>query len=177
MRAFSTPKEILTSAKRRSWPRKVSTSRARLQALADEWFVDYPNLLRCVVGLLKNRPTIFSVDSVTPQEIEEFCLTAVTTRAFEYEDIISQSGLAVAEGKMSANDYWVNAIETFYRVGLVGIKPDAAQPLMWSFTGRRTISTAEIHDDSRIAVHKCFWRVLGVSDRKRSNGNSVAATT
>jgi hypothetical protein len=154
-------------------------SRSRLQALADEWYSDYPNLLRCCIPLLQKRPVLFTLDTVTRQDIEEFCLRAAASGHFlQQVDVISESTLAVAEGKMDAVTYWYNAVEMFYRVGLVGVKTDADKPLVWSISGRRSISTAELHGGSRISVHKCFRRVLGITDRNvdRSDPDTISSS-
>jgi hypothetical protein len=142
-------------------------SRSRLHALADEWYSDYPNLLRIVLALLRQRPTMFEVGSVSSKEIEDFCLDAIANGLFQHDDVISRDSLLVVEGKMTPTEHWYNAVEMFYRVGLVGVKTEPDQPLVWSVFGRRTISTAEIHAHSRVSVHRCFWRVLGIGDRKR----------
>ena len=50
----------------------------------------------------------------------------------------------------------------FYRVGLVGLKIESYDKFSWTTSGNRTITSAEISDNTRVAIHKAFWRVLGI---------------
>jgi hypothetical protein len=138
-------------------------SRGRLRSLADEWRSDYPNLLECV-ELLKKRPPVFKADEITDAEIEERALEAASD-GFKTADLISISMERLVDGKMSTATFRAEMIEMLYRVGIVGVKLGTGSRLTWSTEGRRTISSAELGDDVRIAVHPVFYRVLGIDSK------------
>jgi hypothetical protein len=69
---------------------------------------------------------------------------------------------------MAPREFWRESVELFYRIGVVGVKLETHEAFAWSTEGRRSVSTAEIRDDSRISVHPCFWRVLGINERAES---------
>lgn len=140
-------------------------SRTRLRALADEWYADYPNLLGCVKVMLTNRPVSFLLGDIESAEISDQCLSAITSRLYSANDRIATAALDVAEGRLHPQEFLLQAVEMFYRVGILGLKLDPTQPAMWSIDGRRTISTSEIQRDTRVSVHQCFWRVLGIGER------------
>lgn len=139
-------------------------SRGRLKSLADEWFAEFPNLL-VLIDLFKNRPLIFELRSISDTAIEDFCLQSLAQGRFKADDQVSAAASDVIDRRISAQEFLLNAVELLYRIGLLGLKLDALQPIMWSIDGRRSISTAEISSSTKIQIHRCFWRVLGVSDR------------
>jgi len=50
----------------------------------------------------------------------------------------------------------------FYRVGIVGLKIAPSEAISWVGVGDRSASFSEISDATRVHVHPCFWRALGV---------------
>ena len=54
-------------------------------------------------------------------------------------------------------------VVAFYRVSLVGLKLESFEAVTWSATGRRSVSGAEITATTKIEVHPCFWRSLGIN--------------
>jgi hypothetical protein len=68
------------------------------------------------------------------------------------------------EGAMPLEEYRVNVFLIFYKVGLVGLKIDKFTPMSWTDQGGVSISKAEVTGQSRAAIHKAFWRCLGVSE-------------
>lgn len=139
--------------------REYSTD--RLKALAEEWIVDYPGLLM-FKEVLKSRPPRFKVQDVTVRDCEELCLAIAassSSRNGELEDMAYR----VVEVSFPVGEFRQNLMQCFYRVGLVGLKLGASEKVYWSTSGpRRSVSVAEIAADSGVAVHPCFWRVLGI---------------
>jgi hypothetical protein len=135
-------------------------SRGRLKSLADEWFADYPNLLR-FVDLLKNRRSLFPIEELEERSCEEFCI-GVVSNGFDQQDYLSQLASQVVDCVVSSTDFRKSLVEVMYRVGLVGLKLEAFESVVWAVEGRRSVSTAEIHPGAKLAVHPCFWRTLGV---------------
>lgn len=134
-------------------------SRLRLRSLFQEWHSDYPNMNACV-QLLKNRPPVFGIVDIEPSSVTELCLRFEISEPTR-QDVISTSMHTVFEGGMSPEEFVKEAVEMFYRVGLVGLKLSSGDSTAWSIHGRRSISSAEITAETRVSIHPCFWRVLG----------------
>jgi hypothetical protein len=135
-------------------------SRGRLRALAEEWIADYPSLLR-FVDILKGRPSHFRLSEILDLEIEDFCL-AVATEGAPVDDLLSRSATAVAEGSVSPRVFKDTVTEVFYKIGLVGLKLERFEGFVWASRGRRSVSSAEMDDETRVAVNPPFWRTLGI---------------
>jgi hypothetical protein len=134
-------------------------SRGRLRALADEWSVDYPNLMS-FIGLLKNRPGTFRLSEITDDECGDACLAVCCSQS--KEDVLLSVAQQLVEGLSTAAAFRQSIAEVFYRIGLIGLKLESYEGMTWVLNGRRSVSTAEIREDARVSVHPAFWRTLGV---------------
>jgi hypothetical protein len=135
-------------------------SRLRLRSLADEWSADYPFLM-LVVDLLKGRAAQFPLGSVTDEECVALAIRLLGQQIPD-EELLS----AVAEVDRDPNS--TGAIRRcvaalLYRVGVVGLKLETFESVVWSTSGRRSISISEMGSEVKIAVHPCFWRSLGIN--------------
>jgi hypothetical protein len=135
-------------------------SRERLRALGDEWFGLYPNLLH-LSGILKQRPRVFFITEINKKQLEDNYLELLTSGKGEPGLDLEQMKM-IFDGNISISDYRMNTILIFYKVGLIGIKPDPFSRFSWSDAGAISVSSAEINDKSKIAIHPTFWRCLGV---------------
>lgn len=135
-------------------------SKDRLRALADEWHADYPNLIDCAM-ILKGKQWHFPVRELSPEECAEFCLN-LTINQPESPDVLSTMASQVANAVLAPEDFRKNSLLVFYRVGLIGLKTESFQKFNWVSAGRGSVSSAEISDTTRVAVHPAFWRVLGI---------------
>jgi hypothetical protein len=135
-------------------------SRERIRALADEWFGLYPNLLH-LSNLLKQKQRVFLITELTDKELENNYLELLISGRGEPGLDLDQMKM-VFDCSISISDYKVNLVLIFYKVGLVGIKTDPFSRFSWSDTGTINISSAEITDTAKIAVHPAFWRCLGI---------------
>jgi hypothetical protein len=136
-------------------------SRQRLRSLGDEWIADYPDLL-AFIDVLKNKPARFSVQDIT----DEQCLNLAILVLDSGEEVTGELKEALREiendpTRTTAFRNWLVAV--FYRVGIVGLKLESFDAVVWSTTGRRSISAAEIAPATRVAVHPCYWRSLGIN--------------
>lgn len=134
-------------------------SRGRLRSLADEWAADFPNLLR-VAEILKGRASHFRIGDITDEQCEDLCLEVAVERP--QADVLQTTAVAVAEGNVSLRTFRNILVEVFYKVGLVGLKLETYESFVWASRGRRSISSAEIGDDTRVAINPPFWRTLGI---------------
>jgi hypothetical protein len=56
-----------------------------------------------------------------------------------------------------------NVVALLYHVGVVGLKLEKFEGVVWSCSGRRSVSIAEIAPGAKVSIHSCFWRSLGVN--------------
>lgn len=137
-------------------------SRARLDFLFDEWKANFPNLERATALLKKKRP-VFEINDLEAQDCEEFCLHLSVDERSE-SDPICEEARRFMDNKSHLNDFRKFIIKVFYIIGLIGLKLETYEAVAYSFSGRRTISESEINGETRIQVHPCFWRALGIQE-------------
>jgi hypothetical protein len=136
-------------------------SRQRLRSLADEWIADYPDLM-IFVDILKNRPSTFGVSEITDEQCFDLAVGLLEDgrkREGELGDVLRQ--IEVNPADVGPFRDWL--VAAFYRVSLVGLKLEAFEGVVWSTSGRRSISEAEIGLKTRVSIHPMFWRSLGVN--------------
>jgi hypothetical protein len=135
-------------------------SRDRLRYLADEWNADYPNLVNFAV-ILRKKNQRFKIGDLSDKECEDFCLEFCVSEQ-SHPDYLSNLASHVVNLQLSPSDFRKNIFPIFYKVGLVGLKIESYEKFVWTSVARRNISSAEISDTTRVAVHPAFWRVLGI---------------
>ena len=140
-------------------------SRGRLRSLADEWHADFPNL-NTYSHLLISRPTTFKFSEFTEDEVEKFIVESCSN--IPEDDPIGKLGTGVIDGNRSINAFLISLIKIFYRVGLVGIKPDSFNETQWSFREKAAISDGQIKRTATIKIHPTFWRALGSQPERRN---------
>jgi hypothetical protein len=133
-------------------------SRDRLRSLADEWFGDYPNLIK-FSRLLVSKPQRFILTDLPDQECADFALSFLTKEKFEPDDFSHAAELFVDE-QIGESEFRKIVIYAFYRVGLVGLKVGRSETFVWTTIGRRSITRTEIPDNCGVQIHAMFWRVL-----------------
>jgi len=149
-------------------------SRLRLRSLADEWQSDYPMLLS-FVDLLKGRPSIFALEAITEEDCLNLCVRLHERGALGTDDL-SGAALKLIDAKMRYEDFIRTVAAAFYKVSLVGLKLEHYESVSWSVSGRRSVSAAEIQPGTRVAIHPCFWRTLGVRDPDTRNAPTHVAS-
>jgi len=137
-------------------------SRGRLRALADEWSADYPTLAD-FAKILQRRPPSFKVGTITSTEVEEVCLTIAADNPGAMG--LLNHAMQVVDLVMSAKAFKFLLIRAFYHVGLIGLKLAPHQSESWADELGRSVSFAEISDDTSVVVHPAYRRALGVHDR------------
>lgn len=138
-------------------------SRTRLRSIADEWYVDYPNLFR-FTDLLKNRPAHFGLGEITLDECADFCLNLLIGGVAK-RDALFEIAERFVETEVYVDQFKGRVFQIFYRTGLVGLKLATYESTAWTTDGRRNISVSEINDETRVSIHPCFYRILGTQIR------------
>jgi len=137
-------------------------SKDRLRALADEWFADYPNFIELAM-LLKGLKYHFLLRDIKTQECEGFCLNFLI-RGGHHKDPLSNMASQVIDLTLDTKEFRRSLIQIFYRIGLVGLKLEAFESFSWVNSGRSGVSSAEINEKTKVAIHPAFYRVLGISE-------------
>lgn len=143
-------------------------SRLRFRSLADEWYGDYPNLLRFVESL-KKKPPSFTVADIGIAELEDQCLGLVAD-AEAPDGELKRCATKVVAGELDGARMRVRLVKVWYEVGLVGLKTETFGSTSWSFRDRYVMPEAEIADTTRVEIAPIFYRVLGVKPHRKVKG-------
>jgi hypothetical protein len=141
-------------------------SRARLQSVADEWFVDYPNLNIFARTLLGGVTTPCHASKLlTDERLTSKCVELTTVSPALPPDDLLRSAERVAHEERPPLECMGAALSVFHRVGIVGLKMSAAEGHSWyADTGRR-IDPGELAVETSVEVHPMFWSALQVAAR------------
>ncbi len=135
-------------------------SRSRLRSIADEWSGEYSDLI-LMEGILKGKRDTITLSDLSDEECLDLSinlLSSTTSKTSELENVLKAAERTTTDYE-ALRRYLALA---FYRVGLVGLKLTAYDPIVWSIGGRRSVSVAEISSATRLHLHPCFWRSLGI---------------
>lgn len=144
-------------------------SRLRLRSLADEWQSDYPSLFG-FVELLKGRPSHFALEAISDDDCLEVCVHLLDEKLAKEDELSLAANRLVSGTTSDYEGFKRTAMAAFYKVGLVGLKLEHHEGISWSIRSRRSISVSEVRPGTRVAIHPCFWRTLGVQDVVNSGG-------
>jgi hypothetical protein len=136
-------------------------SRKRLGALGDEWSADHPALID-FAAILKSRPKSFKIVTISDFDVEETCLTIASANPSGIG--LTQSALQVVERLMPVATFKLLLVRVFYQVGLVGLKIAATEKESWADELGRSVSFAELNDQTSVVVHPAYRRVLGIHE-------------
>ena len=134
-------------------------SRQRIRALADEWNANWPRLAD-FAAILQKRPPSFKAKTITDEQIGELCLHIATSDP-------GGAGLVpiatqVVETIVKPEEFRRMLIGVFYQVGLVGLKVAATEAESWVDELGKSVSNAEIGDNTSVVVNPAYWRALGI---------------
>ena len=141
-------------------------SRFRLRSVADEWSADYPALAE-LSRILRRRPTSFKLETVSDSELEDLCLSVAVKRLGQVGLLVSDT-IQVAEGLMPVADFRIALFRALYRTGIVGLKLERYETASWADDVGRSVSTAEIDEQTSAVVHPAYQRTLGVERVERA---------
>jgi hypothetical protein len=139
-------------------------SRTRLRSVAQEWYADYPSLFM-FTELLKNRPRHFPLSAVSYDACADFSLNLLIGGAAQQDDLFKITERFV-EAEVNVTQFKQRIFQIFYRVGLVGLKLASYETTAWMTDGRRNIAVSEVNEETRVAIHPCFYRILGTEPER-----------
>lgn len=142
-------------------------SRVRLRALADEWSSDYPGLLRFVKILYRKQPT-FKLSSLNDSEIENLCLEVAIDNP-NAQGILEQGAMKLVDCVTTIHDFKRLMFQVFYKIGLIGLKLQPHEQASWVDEISRSVSHAEIDNETSVVIHPTYYRALGIRDSELKN--------
>jgi hypothetical protein len=142
-----------------------------LRSIADEWHAEFPNLFLFASTLLAGAPTHSKLsDVLSDAQLQNHCLS-LHARDLP-QDNLSEVCTAVVSAERPCFDMIRAAFSIFFRVGLVGVKPNSTGTYVWyADTGRR-IDATELTAETSITLHPMFWRALGADEPDRKDSES-----
>ena len=135
-------------------------SSSRLRALADEWNADFPGLID-FTKILERQPKSFKLQLLSISNVEELCLSICSADPAA-SGILHLQAMKVLDRVIAPSDFKIFLIQVFYKIGLVGLKLSPHEEASWVEDAGRSISTAEVTDDTSICIHPKFMRALGI---------------
>ena len=134
-------------------------SRDRLNAVADEYSVTYPNL-SSFSEILYGRPEKFKLLDLEDLDLMEAVQAALSSCNGTY-DRLREWADSFMSGIMPLEDFRRALFFVFYEVGIVGLQKARTEPVSWTYESRKSLSRAEITGEARVLIHPMFWRRLG----------------
>lgn len=128
--------------------------------MANEWSADYPRLVDFATGVLKHRPVSFKLDTIDDDLVADVCLSIASEDPSGIGLI--QGAVQVVNGVMTPKEFKVLLARTFYHVGLFGLKTAPHEAESWADELGRSISTAEIGENTSVVVNPAYRRALGL---------------
>ena len=141
-----------------------SYSYKRLQSLATEWQIIYPELFE-ISQMFYGMPSGFPMSSINEKWFEE--------RYFEVLDSLSDKDgplKSLLDSLYSASANFNSVRKTYignlYITGLIGVKLGPSTTTSWACKGSRAISQGQLKPSSHIYIHPMFYRALGIAQQK-----------
>jgi hypothetical protein len=136
-------------------------SRLRLRALGDEWNSNYPSLLD-FTKILHRKPPSFKINTITDKEIEELCLD-VAAKNPSGDGLLQQYANQIVNIVLQPSDFKLILAQVFFRVGFIGLKTSSYESETWNDELGRSVSSAEVDEDTSIVIHPMYHRALGIN--------------
>lgn len=139
-------------------------SRTRLSALRDEWSGDYPTLLE-FSKILHGRQRSFKIGTIENTAIAELCLQVAASEENQGgNDRLLHSARQVANDTLDIHSMKILLIQTFYEVGLIGLKLQPHESVS-RMDDRRSIVESDITQDASVIVSPPYRRALGIVEK------------
>jgi len=114
--------------------------------------------------LLKKKKTSFNVTDISTNRIQELCINSIGADWVEIGEL-RKAIQDVFQGKMNLEELRLLLVKVFYKVGIIGIKPNPSARTIWTFLEREMLREAEITESSRLEICPMFFRILGTDTR------------
>jgi hypothetical protein len=136
----------------------------RRKSLEQEWRADYPDLPE-FIDLFKKRASQFRLCEVTEDDLMQFTLQ-FTTRHSKPEGALGNFAFQHFNGVISDSVFRTAIVSIMYSIGFLGIKTESYTGIQFVGPESGNLTPSEIGDDCLCAVHKMYWRALGIHPRR-----------
>jgi hypothetical protein len=139
-------------------------SQSRLNALAFEWFNDYPGLKRWT-KILNSKKISFNVNEISENDILEILIDYIDNPPetdYGSVDLLLKLALDTRDEKISVETLKNRLMHIFYSIGLVGIKNSGDRKISWSDSSKYGKSLTDIEPETEIRIHPCYVRSLRI---------------
>lgn len=133
----------------------------RFNALRDEWRGQFPLLdtyCRPIIGRAKR----FPLSAVSDREIEDLMTELGTASGAEKDYLGKLAHRMLGAGEFRLDVFRHQWVDALYKVGIIGLKTDAATSTRWNFKSRQTLFAGDLTEHSSIYIHPMLWRRFGV---------------
>ncbi|QDV35065.1 P-loop ATPase, Sll1717 family [Tautonia plasticadhaerens] len=138
-------------------------SKDRRRSLEQEWKADYPDLKE-FIDLFKKRPPQFRLGELTKDDLDDFVVKYTTQRTHP-EGGLGHLAYQYYNEVIGDSVFRISMVSILYSIGFLGIKTDSYTSMQYVGLGQGSLDKEDISDDSLCAVHKMYWRSLGIHDR------------
>ncbi len=135
-------------------------SDSRFIALADEWYADYPSFTKAA-QMLHDRKFVFRIKDITKNDCDDFCLEVLDSDSDMYKlGKIFDLANKYCESKITYELYRSEYVRIFFEMGLIGLRLHSGEAVVYYLDEFRDIRNPIIDEQTRIYIHKAFWRAL-----------------
>lgn len=138
----------------------------RLQSLATEWLLFYPDLFT-IAQIFYGLPDHFKVSSLTKDYFEEKFTEISADLTNIKNDPITQKidSLFTMSGNFESVRSYV--LREFYMIGLLGLKISPTSSISWNYQATMSLSPGQVKANAIVYVHPMFHRSLGIKMKNK----------
>ena len=135
-------------------------SSKRLQALCTEWQEEHP-CLEIYIELLRGMPNHLDVEDLAENKFENTILSLCDKS--DAPDDVPQMARQYFDDPSIFNTLRAQIIRILYKVGVLGIKLNASEPMHYVFESPQELAKEQIKPDVRLAIVPMLWQALGTT--------------
>ncbi|CAO4184286.1 P-loop ATPase, Sll1717 family [Methylorubrum populi] len=144
-------------------------SQQRINALADEWRGEYPNLAK-TLSILSRRPSPYKIGDFSDDDKTKLAIEILEAPNAAKDPIYLACEQFYLAGSINSDEFIREILGIMYHVGIVGVKIEPHLPRRWSYIDEPFIQVNQLRSDTQLELHKTFWAALGThKEAKRSN--------
>lgn len=137
-----------------------SYSQKRLQSVAYEWQIFYPNL-KAVAQMFYGMPSAIPMSDITKEFLAERFQEVVSLVQVDLKDQNVDLLNALYTPLGNFNSIRNTLIRNLFGVGLLGIKTGPTSATTWSTDARASLAPGDVRPNATIYIHPMFYRALG----------------
>jgi hypothetical protein len=113
-----------------------------------------------VWNLLVNRPNKFKYGELSETSLNGWLESKLLSGDDATDPVVRVAEQFYLAGNGDFNQIRTELVSALYTVSAIGIKPDPATPVLWSYYSSHTPNFSSLTNNSLVHVHPTFWRIL-----------------